>query len=62
MVRLAYLGILQEAEFEVYIHLNVLRLGATDGGDDDHRPLLTLELLYRPDLDVAVATLLQNPT
>ena len=55
-----YLWVLEEAKLEVHIHLDVFCLGATDSGDDDDKSLLTLELFYRPHLDLVKVSLLQD--
>ena len=53
------LRVLEEAQFEVHVHLDMVSLGAADSGDDDDQSLLTLELFHGSHLDVVEAVLLQ---
>lgn len=50
----ADLGVVEEAEFEVLVDGEEL-LGAAHRRHDDDEPLLALELLHRPDLQVLPA-------
>ena len=55
-----YLWVFDKAQLIVNVHLDVLWLGAADRRHNDDQPLLTLKLLHRAHLDVAMVTLLQN--